>query len=281
MSLTIAVVAAGAMGSGVGATLAGNGAKVLTSFTGRSEATIGRARAAGMQPASDRELAEADIFLSIVPPDQAVTLGAWFADQIRAAGTTPLYVDFNAVNPATARQVADTVSAAGARFVDGSIVGPPPRPDSSRTTFYVSGRHAGEAVRLGEHGLQIKVLDGDTGAASALKMTYAGLSKGFTALGTAMILAARREGAGDALAAELAISQPEMLARLSRSVPDMLPKAYRFVPEMQQIAGFLGADDPASAIYEAIAGLYQQVADDHDRHGPLGTTLKDFVKKRP
>lgn len=279
MSLTIAVVAAGAMGSGVGAMLAAHGARVLTSSAGRSQATIARAHAAGMQPASDAELAAADIFLSIVPPDQALPLATWFASQIR--NSAPLYVDFNAVNPATARQVGAVVTQAGARFVDGSIIGFPPRPGSDSTTFYLCGRHAQAAPPLAAHGLQIKTLDGDDGAASALKMTYAGLTKGFTALGTAMILAAQREGAADALAAELAISQPEMLTRLARGVPDMLPKAYRFVPEMHQIAGFLGDHDPASAIYRAIANLYQQIADDHDQHGPLGPALQAFVKPRP
>ena len=274
MSLTIAVIAAGAMGSAVGARLASAGAHVLTSLEGRSPATAERARAAGMQPAADAELAEADIFLSIVPPDQALKLAAWFAAQL-GAGATPLYIDFNAINPATARQVGNVVTEAGARFLDGSIIGPPPRAAAGNTTFYVSGKHAEAAAPLAD-ALALKTLPGDAGAASALKMTYAGLTKGFTALGTAMILAAQREGAADALAAELAISQPEMLTRLARGVPDMLPKAYRFAPEMEQIAGFLGADDPASAIYQAIAQLYDKVA--RDQHGPLGQALQDFVK---
>ena len=273
MTPTIAVISAGAMGSAVGARLAANGAHVLTSLTGRSEPTIARARAANMQPASDADLVAADLFLSIVPPDQALPLATWFAAQMRGANTHPIYVDLNAINPATARDVAATITRSGARFVDGSIIGHPPRPNTTGTTFYLSGPDAPSAAPLAEHGLAIKTLTGDIGAASALKMTYAGLTKGFSALGAAMILAAQREGAAEALAAELAISQPEMLARLTRGIPDMLPKAYRFAPEMEQIAAFLGPQDPASAIYQAMAALYAQIAQDPD----LGESLKQFV----
>lgn len=277
MALTIAVVAAGAMGAAVGARLVSHGAKVVTSVAGRSEATVRRAQTAGLEPVSNDVLAAADIVLSIVPPDRALPLASSLGEHIHKIGGTAVYVDLNAVNPSTARQIAHSLQGSGARFVDGSIIGHPPRPDGSGPTFYLSGQASDAAASaLGEHGLSVKILAGNVGAASALKMAYAGLTKGFVALGTAMILAAQREGAADALAAELASSQQEMLARLARGVPDMLPKAYRWVPEMHEIAGFLGSDDPGSAIYQAIGRLYEQVALDHDRDGPLGRELQAF-----
>ena len=278
MGLNVAVVAAGAMGTAVGARLLAHGAEVMTALAGRSEATIRRAKAAGLQPASDDALAGADIVLSIVPPDQALPLASWFGQQIRRVGAAPIYVDLNAVSPATARQIAHSLAGSGARFIDGSIIGFPPQPGGAGPSFYLSGPGADAASVLGEYGLSIKILPGDVGAASALKMSYAGLTKGFLALGTAMILAAQREGAADALAAELASSQPEMLARLTRGIPDMLPKAYRWVPEMQEIAWFIGPDDPASAIYAAIGRVYEQVAADQDANERLGSALKRFFR---
>ena len=87
-------------------------------------------------------------------------------------------------------------------------------------------------LRLNGFGLDTRLVDGPAGAASALKMSYAGLTKGFTALGAAMMLGAERAGCAEALRAELAESQPHFLAWLSRQVPRMYPKAYRWVAEM-------------------------------------------------
>ena len=104
-------------------------------------------------------------------------------------------------------------------------------------------------------------MDGPVGAASALKMGYAGITKGLTAIGAAMILAATRAGAGEALHAELAASQPQLLARFARAMPDMYGKAYRWVAEMREIAAFVG-DQPEHAIYEGMAGLFEHIAAD-------------------
>ena len=74
MSKTIAILAPGAMGSAVARRLSENGARVLTSLKGRSEATLKRAADAGMVSAEDAAIADADIILSIVPPGEAVAL---------------------------------------------------------------------------------------------------------------------------------------------------------------------------------------------------------------
>jgi 3-hydroxyisobutyrate dehydrogenase-like beta-hydroxyacid dehydrogenase len=275
----IAVIAAGAMGAAVGARLVARGAEAMTSLEGRSPATIRRAQAAGLRDAGADELARADMILSIVPPNQALPLAEWFGDRIARAGTTPLYVDLNAVNPATSHAVGRALAGSGARYVDGSIIGGPPPAEGRGPTLYLSGDQAPAAAAiLGDHGLAVKLLEGGIGAASALKMSYGGLTKGLTALAAAMILVAQRAGVAVALAAELASSQQQMLSRLSRSVPDMLPKAYRWVPEMQEIAGFLGADDPARDIYRSIARLYEEVALDQDGGGTLGRALQSFFK---
>jgi len=74
MSPTIAILAPGAMGSAVASRLRENGARVLTSLRGRSEATLKRAADAGMIGSEDEAIAGADIILSIVPPGDAVAL---------------------------------------------------------------------------------------------------------------------------------------------------------------------------------------------------------------
>ena len=195
MSITIAILAPGAMGSAVARRLVEHGARVLTSLTGRSEATAQRAAAAGMIAASDIDVAAADIILSIVPPAEAVALAARLAAAVSARATAPLIVDCNAVNVATVERIAAIIAPSGARFVDGAIIGLPPKPGSRRPTFYVSGEHAGALAVLRDVGLDLRVVAGSIGAASALKMSYAGVNKGLTALGAAMAIAATRAGA--------------------------------------------------------------------------------------
>ncbi len=276
MAVTIAVVAPGAMGAAVGARLAARGARVLTSLQGRSPATRERAELSGMEAAADEAIAAADIILSVVPPNEALPLAQRVAAAIARVESAPVYVDLNAVNPATAREIGQALAGCGAHYVDGSIIGLPPKPDGAGPTFYLAGEFGAAADTLSSYGLVVKTLAGGIGAASALKMTYAGMTKGLTALGAAMILAARREGAADALAAEMGSSQKELLARLSKSVPDMLPKAYRWVPEMAEIADFLGPDDPAAGIYAAMSHFYQAIADDREGDGKKAGELVGF-----
>jgi len=276
MADTFAVVAAGAMGAAIGARLSGHGARVLTSTLGRSEASVERAWAGGMEAVSDDELVTADVFLSVVPPDQAIGLAARIAQR---ASRLLVYVDLNAISPQTAGEVGGVLHACGAAFVDGGIIGPPPVRETAGPTLYLSGPTASCLDLLSRHGLVVKALDGGIGAASVLKMSYAGLTKELTALGATMILAATRNGAERALHAELANSQPELLARLGRAVPDMLPKAYRWALEMRKIAGFIGRDHPGSEIYEGVAKVYEEIAADKDRDRSITDALEAFLAK--
>jgi hypothetical protein len=115
-------------------------------------------------------------------------------------------------------------------------------------------------MRLGRFGLNLRLLEGPIGAASALKMSYAGITKGFVAIGTAMMLGAMQAGSAEALRRELSESQPQLAAHLIRQVPRMFPKAYRWVAEMEEIAEFLGKDQPGHAMYMGIAKLYERIA---------------------
>jgi 3-hydroxyisobutyrate dehydrogenase-like beta-hydroxyacid dehydrogenase len=267
MTLTIAILAPGTMGSAVARRLKDQGARVLTQLAGRSQATATRAAAAGMIAASDAEIVAADIILSIVPPGEAMALAERLAGVIANSPTKPVIVDCNAVNVETVQAIARIIAPTGAPFVDAGIIGLPPKPGSKGPVFYVSGAAAHEVAPLGDLGLDLRVIDGPVGAAYALKMSYAGINKGFTALGAAIALAATRAGAADALRAELAASQPQMLARLERALPDMMPKAYRWVAEMREIAGFLGPDDPASLIFEGCARLFEHIAREKELGG--------------
>ena len=134
------------------------------------------------------------------------------------------------------------------------------RAPNRRTIFYASGPGAKEFERLSAHGLTIRVMDGPNGAASAMKLSYAGITKGCTAIGSAMMLGATRGGTADALLQELSESQPMLLNWMRGFVTRMPPKAYRWVAEMEEIAKFQEDDKAAAAMYLGIARFYEQIA---------------------
>jgi putative dehydrogenase len=279
MTPVVAVIAPGAMGAAVGKRLAGHGVKVLTSLAGRSRSTVARAGEAGMIGASDEEIAAADFILSILPPGNALLLAEHFAPILTASNAKPVYVDCNAINPATLDRVAASIAPTGCPFVDAGIIGGPPKGNDAGPRFYASGEAAPRFATLRQYGLDIRVLDGPLSAASALKMSYAGITKGTQAISAAMMLAATRAGAAEALFAELSFSQKEMLALFKRQLPLMPAKAYRWIAEMQEIAGFVGDDPAARELYEGAAHFYQRMAEDFSADKKYVAALMAFLDK--
>ena len=275
---TVAIIAPGTMGAGIGRRLTENKVTVLTSLVGRSDASARRAREAGMQPVEDRALAEADFLLSIVPPGEALTLARRLEPVLTDANTKPIYVECNAVSPATMLKVADAIATTGCPFVGAGIIGPPPKPGSASTKIYASGPAAKDLTSLNDYGLIIRLLEGPLTAASALKMSYAGLTKGFTALGAAMMLAATRGGSAAALKAELADSRPDFLRYLSNQVPAMYSKAYRWVAELDEIASFVGDGYAEHDMLAGAARLYERLADDVEGKKSEIDALDRFLK---
>ena len=272
----IAIIAQGAMGAGIGRRLSERGATVLTNLAGRSAASATRAAEAGMRDATPAELAGADIFLSVLPPAEAKACAAWLAAALQAAPRKAVYADCNAISPSTAAEVAALIAPTGATFVDGGIIGGPPREDGYTPVLYVSGPEAERLSPLRDFGLDVRVTPGPIGAASALKMSYAGITKGLVALSSAMMLAATRAGAAEGFRAELERSQPQLLAWFNRMVPPMYDKAYRWVGEMEEIADFTGPE--AEAIYQGIAGFYEGMAADNAGPREKTAALTAFLK---
>jgi L-threonate 2-dehydrogenase len=261
MSVVIAIIAQGTMGAGVGGRFHESGAEVRTLLSGRSEKSAERAKRAGMRAAADAQelLDGADFFLSILPPDEAENLARQFAPTLTALPKKPIYIDCNAVSPQTALRIAAIVAPSGAEFVDAGIIGGPPRPGYS-PHIYAAGPAVARTAVLRDWGIDWRPISGPIGAASGLKMSYAGITKGTTAIAAAMLLGAARFGCGEALIAELSASQPQMLERMRRNLPTMYDKAYRWVGEMEEISDFLDANPASRDMYAAIARLYEFLA---------------------
>ena len=241
---TVGIVSPGEMGAGVGRRLHESGVRVVTALAGRGGRTRERAAAAGIEDlgALPAVVREADLLLSILPPGRAFELAEAVG---RDAG--PLYVDCNAVSPATARAIG---AAVGERYVDAGIIGPPSAP-----RFYASGPHAAELAVLP---LDVRCLDGEIGQASALKMCYAALTKGLSALLTESMVTAEAHGITAALRDELADSQPQFLAGADR-LPGVVPRAYRWVAEMEEIAATFEQAGLTPRMLQGAADVYRLV----------------------
>jgi 3-hydroxyisobutyrate dehydrogenase-like beta-hydroxyacid dehydrogenase len=284
-AISIAVIGAGEMGAAVARRMRECGARVMAPLKGRSAVSVERVRRAGIEVIDDDAMLanEADFVMSIVPPGVAVEVARRYSEVLRQSAKHPFFVECNAIAPATTREIEKILS--GTRVIDAGIIGGPPAAGTQDPLkgprFYASGEFASELMRLAKYGLDIAVLEGPVGAASALKLAYAGMTKGFSAIATAMLHAASREGLADALRAELMRTQPQFLARLERSIPDMMPKAYRWVAEMEQIAEFIGDDREGAAVYDGAARLYQWIASELQRGDSADlAALLDFCRKK-
>jgi putative dehydrogenase len=280
MNPTVAVIAQGAMGAGVGGRLVERGLRVVTSLEGRSDDSARRAADKGMVAVSDQECAKADVFLSILPPSEALPLAKKMAAMIEASNHKPIYVDCNAVSPPTKVEIGNVITKAGSPFVDVGIIGLPPRPNYDGPVMIVSGPESSKFVPLGDFGLKLRVVDGPVGAASAVKMSYAGITKGVTALGSMMMLASTRGGVAEELRAQLERSHPYFMQNFQRAVPDMFDKAYRFVGEMEEIADFVGEDPQAKQMYLAFAEFYRRMAADVEGQRREADALAAFLKPK-
>jgi 3-hydroxyisobutyrate dehydrogenase-like beta-hydroxyacid dehydrogenase len=259
---TITVIGLGDMGSAVGAALVQAGYAVVTPGAARSPASRERAARAGVEDVGTvaAAVARAELVLSIVPPAAAERVAADVAEATTSTHARPAFADCNAVAPATARSIAQRIAAAGASCVDVGIVGRAPRAGGERTRFYVSGSQRAAVLGLDVPTIERLDMGPEIGAASALKMSYAALTKGTDALHTAILLAAERLGVRAALMRELEASQAPSLARMRARVPFLAATAARFAPEMAEIAATFDAVGVTPAFHQGAAWLYALLA---------------------
>ena len=270
MSVTIGVLHPGEMGSGVAASAKAAGARVLWVSEGRGASTRKRAEAEGLEDVGTiaRLAREARVILSVCPPASAMDV----AREVAAQRFTGIYVDGNAIAPATTRKVGEIVTAAGATYIDGGIVGPPPRKPGV-TRLYLSGTGAHDVAAMLNGGLlQAIALDGPIGAASAVKMAYAGWNKTQQALLMAVRAYAMREGVEEALLQEWAISQPDLPRRSENAAAGTASKAWRFVGEMEELAAAFAAAGVPGQFHDAGAEVYRRLAGWKDAPTPPSVT---------
>jgi len=257
----IGLMSPGDMGQAVAMRLKELGFEVRTALGGRSDRTRKLAAEAGLADSGDLRglLGDCDTLLSIVDPGSAMAIARDVAKLLPGVGKPLLFIDCNALSPQTKLEMQATVEAAGAQFVDGAIIGPPPR-GTGRVRLYASGPQAAALSGLQHEAITVRVVSERVGDAAAVKMCYGGVTKGTVALLTELLIVARRLGVEDVLDEEMRGSQPAIRDWILRNLPSMPPKAYRWVPETGEIAATFAAAGLTPLTMQGAARMYEAIA---------------------
>jgi len=249
----------GEMGVSIGSAAKTSGCQVLWTSQGRGPSTRKRALDANLTEEQHLStlLSKAEIVISVCPPHAAIEL----AQEVAAYRYQGIFVDANAISPDSARKIDGIVKTGGAAFVDGGIIGPPATRENL-CRMYLCGKDADEvaAVFLGSL-LDARVVTGQVGQASALKMAYAAWTKGSDALMLAIRALATHEGVESALMQEWALSQPELATRSNQAATGSAPKAWRFAAEMREIANTFEASGLPCGFHQAAAEIFERLKD--------------------
>ncbi len=181
-------------------------------------------------------LAGAPVVLSLVTADQALAVAEEAAPHLQA---NALFLDMNSVAPDTKRAAAHTVEAAGGRYVDVAVMAPVD-PAGLAVPLLLSGPHAAEGAQA-LHALgfaNVRILSGDVGRASSVKMIRSVMVKGIEALTAEMIAAANAAGVADEVLASLG---GDWAAKAAYNLERMTTHGLRRAAEMEESAKTLAA----------------------------------------
>jgi 3-hydroxyisobutyrate dehydrogenase-like beta-hydroxyacid dehydrogenase len=253
--MTVGLVGAGHMGSGLGWALREGGVRVVTTLEGRSPRTARLAAAAGLDllPTLADVLRAADVVLVVTPPGVARQAAATIAEAAGRSGATPLLVDLNAIAPTTIARIATMI--APLDLVDGSVSGAPPtvRPGAR---IYLSGPRAATVAELPWRHVTPIVVDDRLGSASAVKMCTASVYKGLTGLYAQALRTAAHHHVLDHVVDDLHGGGLDPVPAVALAAT----KAARYVPEMLEIAATQDGAGLTAALFEAYAEIWREMA---------------------
>ena len=261
MSLdTVAILSPGDMGHAVGELLRERGLRVLTCLEGRSERTKTLSGKAGIVdvPTPEDLVEEAQILLSVTVSEAVPALCMRIASAVQETGADLLFAECNAIAPQVSREMEPIITGSGARYVDASIVGGPPRNGSS-PRFYASGDHTEELAQLRDYGLDVRPVGPDIGHASGIKMCYAAMTKGSSALYAQLLLAAELMGLSGYVKDEFRHSQAAVMQRMERGLPGIPAKSRRWVSEMQEIEATFAHLGLTHHLFRGVTDMYRLI----------------------
>jgi 3-hydroxyisobutyrate dehydrogenase-like beta-hydroxyacid dehydrogenase len=257
---SVAILSPGDMGHAIGQLLRENELKVFTCLTGRSVRTRELSEKAGIidVPNMNDLVEQSDVVMSVTVSEAVPGLCHEIADAVKATGTDLLFAECNAIAPSLSAEMQKVLDEGGARYVDASIIGPPPRNGSS-PRLYVSGDNATEMVQLRDFGLDVRNLGDQLGRASGIKMCYAAMTKGTAALHTELLIAAEKMGLSEELMVEFTNGHQSVVDRMESWIPSMPAKSRRWVSEMEEIEATFRDLGLTPNIFKGVADMYRMV----------------------
>ena len=262
-SKTIGLLGMGDMGSSVAKYLLKSNFTVQTNLDGRSKKSTENAVKSNVQVVSFESLIKnSDLIISIIPPISSTKTSRKISTYSRKLSKSVNYLDANAISPKTTLQIETNFyknSFKNSNYIDGSIIGTSPN-DKYKPRLYISGENAKNFLYLNSLAFEVINLGQKTELSSSLKMCYASLTKGSSALLISLILLAERLNVLDHLFDELKYSQNDTLNKIKKSFPVISSKSERWIAEMEEIGSTYyenklnpGAFDNASYIYKLIS----------------------------
>ncbi len=257
---TIGLMSPGDMGHTVAGVLVEKGHRVVTVLSGRSDLTKKRAERAGMESVADLAalVSESDFIFSIMPPEQAADFAADIAAIIKESGERTVFVECNAISPDTTLTIEAMLKDAGATMINAGIIGPPPG-RGPMTNFYASGADLDLVSFIDGDGIKFKPMEDDITKASAIKMCYAGLTKGMMTLHTSVLVTAELLGISEELQNEIANSQKFHWEGMNKRVSMYACDAGRWAGEMDQISETFGSAGVTAKLHQGAAEIFRML----------------------
>ncbi|MCP4538611.1 MAG: NAD(P)-dependent oxidoreductase [Chloroflexi bacterium] len=255
----IGILHPGLMGISLAASAQNSGHDVYWASEGRSAQTRERAEKFNIHDAHTlAQLCETcSIIVSVCPPHAAQDVASQVLDHSFAG----LYLDANAISPQRAIRIGQTVTQAGATFVDGGIVGGPAW-EPERTWLYLSGPDQSAHVTascFSAGPLETSVIGEEIGKASALKMCFAAYTKGSTALLCAILATAETLGVREDLEHQWSRGGSDFAEQATQRARRVTAKAWRFAGEMDEISSTFAEAGLPGDFHAAAGDIYHRI----------------------
>ena len=283
MIKNITLISPGEMGSPIAKYIISSGIKVISPLNSRSEETKKRSIKSGIEDSKTliESMKQTDLIISILVPSEAENLCKEIANYSKEIDKEIYYADLNAISPKTVQDMKNILSNTKIKFIDGGIIGGPPTSDKF-PRIYVSGIYSKIFMQLNNLGMEVIDMSGDIGDASAIKMAYASITKGYSSLLIAAVTLAIKTNNFDAFMDELEFSQPKIFDDLKKlkSIPS---KAHRWIGEMNEISNTFIENGISGNFHKGSFDIYSKVSDSNlgkKRLSPNEISLegKDFFK---
>lgn len=273
MTATIAILHPGEMGAAVASLLRAGGHRVITTLAGRSAQTLDRCNQAGIEilPTLSDVVQQSNLVLSLVLPAAAESVVDDYCQHAHLAPVDAIYVDLNSISPELSKTLAGKIEQTGRAYVDAAINGLAKNLITGGTIF-LSGPRAQVVANAFVNHTRVKVLSGQIGDASAMKMLLAGLSKGLCGLFTELALVARHHNMLDAMIQTTADIYPGMMQVVDRMLPTYATHAARRATEMAELQSTARAAGIEPLVLTALRQLHEHL-DDVNYSNPAPNTV--------